>query len=110
MILQSRTSKRKGSVLVEYALLIAGIVLVSTVAIGVLGHKVMSNFAVIAAIIPGAHADDNKPVAHAEMIPFVDDGTGKLVLDTNNLVNQQGGVDRMSTVLGAGKGELLIVE
>ena len=37
MLKQKRRGVRKGSVLVEYALLIAGIVLVSVVAIAVLG-------------------------------------------------------------------------
>src|SRR5438105_3747133 len=106
MLVKPAPKKRKGSVLVEYALLIAGIVLVSTVAIAVLGHKVSDQFGIIAAIMPGAHVDDNKPMASGHLIPFVDDGNGKLVLDTNNLVSTQG-TDRMISILGpggAGKG------
>jgi len=111
MLMQkSQQKKRKGSILVEYALLIAGIVLVSVVAIAVLGHKVADQYGVMAAILPGAHADDNKPVAStAGVLPFVDDGTGKLVLDSTALVSAAG-VDRTASVLGAGNGELLIVD
>jgi len=108
--MKSQKQKRKGSILVEYALLIAGIVLVAVVAIAVLGHKVTDQYGVMAAIMPGAHVDDNKPVAStAGVLPFVDDGSGKLVLDSANLVNAAG-VDRTASVLGAGNGELLIVD
>ncbi len=110
MLMKSQKQKRKGSILVEYALLIAGIVLVAVVAIAVLGHKTMDQFGVMAAIMPGAHVDDNKPIAHSgDMLPFVDDGTGKLVLNSATLVNAAG-VDRTIGVLGAGNGELLIVD
>ncbi len=109
MILHNGNKRRKGSVLVEYALLIAGIVLVSVVGISVLGHKTFSQFAVMAAIMPGAHTDDNKPIAHAETLPFTDDGTGKLVLDSKALVSAAG-TDRTVTVLGAHGGELLILD
>ncbi len=105
-----KQASRKGSVLVEYALLIAGIVLVSVVAISVLGHKVFSQYAVVAAIIPGAHAPDNMPLAHAETIPFTADKNGRLILDTANLVSTGGTLDRMKTVLGDGGGELLILD
>jgi hypothetical protein len=108
-MLHKRVLKRKASVLVEYALLIAGIVLVSVVAISVLGHKTFSEFAVMAGIMPGAHVEDNIPLAHAEMIPFTSDGS-KLILDSTKLVDQNGQLDRMQSVLGTGGGEKLIVD
>ncbi len=52
MLKRQQHVRRRGSVLVEYALLIAGIVLVSTVAIAVLGHKMSDNYGVMAAVIP----------------------------------------------------------
>jgi hypothetical protein len=110
MLRKSIQRKRKGSVLVEYGLLLAGIVVVSVVAIAVLGHKISDQYGVAAAVLPGAHLDDNKPIAkNSGGIPFVDDGTGKLVLDAANLVSPAG-VDRMAGLLGPGGGELLIVE
>src|SRR5260370_1179757 len=109
MVLHNRQNKRRGSVLVEYALLIAGIVLVSVVAISVLGHKTFTQFALMAAIMPGGHTDDNKPIAHAELIPFTDNGNGALILDKNALVSPAG-TDRTKSIIGAGGGESLIVD
>jgi pilus assembly protein Flp/PilA len=106
MIQAKRSQKRKGSVLVEYALLIAGVALVAVVAVAVLGHKVADNIGVMAAVLPSAHADDNKPIQSSDMIPINKDGD-TLVLDSANLANTAG-VDRMQSVLGAGNGELLI--
>ncbi|MCI0682420.1 MAG: hypothetical protein L0Y71_09965 [Gemmataceae bacterium] len=107
---QKQQNKRKGSVLVEYALLIAGIVLVSVVAIAVLGHKVSDNYGVMAAVMPGAHADDNAPIKSADgAIPVALDADGNLTLETTALV-AAGGTDRMAGILGAGGGEILIVE
>src|SRR5438445_40443 len=109
MILHTQQTKRKGSVLVEYALLIAGIVLVSVVGISVLGHKTFSQFAIMAAIMPGAHADDNHPIAPAKTLPFTPDGDGALTLDSTRLVDPKG-LDRMNFVIGAGAGESLIID
>lgn len=105
---KQQSLRRRGSVLVEYALVVAGIVITAAVAVAVTGHKVQHILGVMAAILPGAHADDNQPVSHSEPIPFTNDGNGKLILDTPNLVNSQGGVERFQGVLGAGGGELLV--
>jgi uncharacterized protein (UPF0333 family) len=106
MLVKPVQKKRKGSVLVEYALLIAGIVLVSVVAIAVLGHKVSDNFGLMAVIMPGAHAEDNSPIASANTIPFEKNANGNLTLKTADLINN----DRVKSVVGAGAGETLIVE
>ena len=44
----------------------------------------------MAAVIPGAHTDDNKPVSDPGVIPVHDDGNGKLVLKSDGLVSPQG--------------------
>lgn len=108
MLLKFPQKKRKGSVLVEYGLLIAGVVLTAVLAIAVLGHKIADNFGVMAAIMPGAHAEDNKPTARTDMIP-VDSSGATLRLDSAGMVSPAG-VDRMTNLLGAGGGELLIVD
>jgi hypothetical protein len=110
MLLKPVQDKRKGSVLVEYGLLIAGIVLVCVVSISVLGMKTADQYAVLAAIMPGAHTPDNVPIAGANAIPFTDDGTGKLVLDSTKLVDPNGKLDRMAGIIGPGGGELLIID
>ncbi len=50
---------RKGQGLVEYALIIAGVALISIVGITMFGHKVADLIGVVAAVLPGAHTDDN---------------------------------------------------
>lgn len=103
-----RAAKRKGQALVEYALLLAGIALVCVVAVAVLGEKTAEVIGVVAAVLPGAHADDNKPIKVGSIIPFDKTG-GTLTLDAANLVNEAG-VDRMQGLLGAGGGELLVID
>jgi Flp pilus assembly pilin Flp len=104
MLMRQQQKKRKGSVLVEYALLIAGIVLVSVVAIAVLGHKVSDQFGLMAVIMPGAHIDDNQPLASGVDIPFTTEN-GVIVLDKTKLTG-----DRTKAIIGAGGGESLIVD
>lgn len=103
-----RTAKRKGQALVEYALLLAGIALVCVVAVAVLGEKTAEVIGVVAAVLPGAHADDNKPIKVGSIIPFDKSGS-TMTLDAANLVNSAG-VDRMQGLLGAGGGELLVID
>src|SRR5438128_1490459 len=103
MMRQQKLQKRKGSVLVEYALLIAGVALASVVAIAVLGHKVSDQFGLMTVILPGAHLDDNNPIASGKMIGFKSDGT-KIVLDSASLVGDgtaAGGADRTANLIGA---------
>jgi Flp pilus assembly pilin Flp len=100
--------RRRGSVLVEYALLVAGVALACVVAIAVLGHKTAEAIGVMAATLPGAHAEDNKPLADADILPLDTSGP-TITLDSKQLV-QSGGIDRMETLLGPGGGSLLIVD
>ncbi len=50
------------------------------------------------------------PVASGVTIPFTADAKGRIVLDTANLVSTGGTLDRMKSTLGAGGGELLIID
>ncbi|MCS6850469.1 MAG: hypothetical protein NZ700_04785 [Gemmataceae bacterium] len=100
--------RRKGQALVEYALLLAGIALACVVAVAVIGHKTADVIAVMAGIMPGAHADDNAPIQAGEVIPFESNGSA-LVLDSSELVSSSG-LDRMQNVLGAGGGALLVLD
>jgi Flp pilus assembly pilin Flp len=59
---------RRGAALVEYALLIAGVALISAAAVSVFGHKTNDLVAAVAAVIPGAHADDNAPIDSGKLI------------------------------------------
>src|ERR1700737_514135 len=88
MLSKSLVRKRKGSVLVEYALLIAGVALTCALSVAVLGHKTQYAFGLMADIIPGASADDNKPIRHVETIPLDASKAGQPIqLDSNRLVS-----------------------
>ncbi|MBV9124484.1 MAG: hypothetical protein JO112_14090 [Planctomycetes bacterium] len=107
MLLRS-PQKRKGSVLVEYGLLVAGVALTCVLAIAVLGAKTFDVYATMAAIVPGGHAEDNKPIVEPKLIPKNTDGQ-VITLDATQLVNK-GGLDRMQDLLGPGGGDALIVD
>lgn len=59
---------KKGSALVEYALLIAGVALMGAAAVSTFGHKTSDMMAAVAAVMPGAHADDNAPIVSGKLI------------------------------------------
>lgn len=59
---------RKGAALIEYGLLIAGIALISAGAVSLFGHKTSDMIATVAAIIPGAHPDDNNAIVSGKLI------------------------------------------
>src|SRR5436190_11694453 len=103
-----RPGRRKGQALVEYSLLLAGIALVCVVAVSMLGHKTADMIAVMAAVLPGAHADDNKPIDTAEIIPLNRSGTA-ITLDVTRLVNTAG-TDRMAPLFGPGGSAILVVD
>ena len=57
-----------GAALVEYALIVAGVALIGAAAISVFGHKVSDMIGTAAAVMPGAHADDNAPIVSGRII------------------------------------------
>jgi pilus assembly protein Flp/PilA len=59
---------RKGAALIEYGLLIAGVALISAGAVSLFGHKTSDMIATVAAIIPGAHPDDNNAIISGKLI------------------------------------------
>ena len=59
---------RKGAALIEYGLLLGGIALISAGAVSLFGHKTSDIIGLTAAIIPGAHTDDNGPVISGKLI------------------------------------------
>src|ERR1700730_1360802 len=98
MLMKSRRNRRKGAVLVEYALLIAGVALVCALSVAVLGHKLQYPLALMADIIPGASPDANQPIRHVQTIPL-DTKNGPIQLDANALVSSKnGGIDRMKDI------------
>lgn len=74
-------SNKKGQGLVEYGLIIAGVALVCAAAIAIFGHKTSDLVAATAAVLPGAHADDNGPIVSAKLIETAADTAGNLNLN-----------------------------
>jgi hypothetical protein len=78
--------KRKpaGTVFIEYALLIGAIVLIAVLAYSVLGHKTNDVVASAAAILPGAHEEDDLTFVSGEIIEHTHNG-GDATVDTSDI-------------------------
>lgn len=72
---------KKGSALVEYGLLIAGVALVSAAAVSVFGHKTNDLIAATATVLPGAHADDNGAIVSGKVIETTSSEDGVISVD-----------------------------
>lgn len=92
-----------GATLAEYALIIAGVTLIGAASVSVFGHKVTDMFATGAAVLPGAHADDNAPIVSGRAIETSPNAQGT---DSGGN-NQQGiGLDVNAITQGNGKARL----
>jgi Flp pilus assembly pilin Flp len=67
-MLKKLVRNRRGQGLVEYGLLIAGVALIAAAAVSVFGHKTADLISAVATILPGAHSDDNAPIASGKLI------------------------------------------
>jgi Flp pilus assembly pilin Flp len=91
---------RKGQGLVEYALIIAGVTLVAAVGISVFGHKVNDMISMVATILPGAHTDDNAPIASGHIIETAKGADGSITLDAATILADSGQDRLEGNVLG----------
>jgi pilus assembly protein Flp/PilA len=93
---------RKGQALVEYALLVAGIALISAAAVSVLGYKTSGLIAAVAAVLPGAEASSNGPISSGHLIETTPGTTlTGIALDVAQ-INTDSGTPRLGiNVLGA---------
>ena len=80
----ANTKKRKGSVFIEYALLIGAVTLIAVLAFSILGHKTNDIVATGAALLPGAHADDDVTFTSGELVEFTHTN-GDARVDTTNI-------------------------
>ena len=80
---------KKGQGLVEYGLLIAGVALICAAAVSVFGHKTSDLFAAVATVLPGAHSDDNAPIASGKLIETANNGTA-IALDAAGILANAG--------------------
>ncbi|MCG8590167.1 MAG: hypothetical protein MJE66_12820 [Proteobacteria bacterium] len=68
---------RRGAAMVEYGLLVAGIALMTAAGTSVLGHKATDLIGTMAAVLPGAHGDDNNPIVSGRLIEWTDTVPGE---------------------------------
>ncbi len=66
--LRKRMRNQAGAALVEYSLLVGGVALICAAAVAVFGHKTNDMIAMVAAVLPGAHTDDNGAIVSGKII------------------------------------------
>ncbi len=96
---------RKGQGLVEYALLVCGIAIISLAAISELGHKTSDLMGTAAVLLPGAHTDDNNTIASGHLVETDANGgtNGTSIEVSTTKILADNGTDRLGTNLyGAG--------
>lgn len=107
---------RKGQGLVEYGLIVAGVALIGAAGVSVFGHKTSDMIAATAAILPGAHTDDNNSIQSGHLIETGAVGAnGAIAIDANAIVAADGtarlGVNALGGAAGAVNGfDGLVVE
>lgn len=90
--LKNSKSSKRGAALVEYGLIVAGVALVSLVAVSVFGGKTSKLFGVAASAIPGATDEDNGTIVSGK-VARVQNDNGVITLnpgDGNTLENNLG--------------------
>jgi Flp pilus assembly pilin Flp len=101
-IRQITQSRRRGAALIEYGLLVAGVALISSAAVAVFGHKTNDLVAATAAILPGAHADDNGAMFSGKLIETSDPAGGPIAVDTAAVLAGSSTSRLSNNLLGAG--------
>ena len=91
---------RKGQGLVEYGLIIAGVTLIAAAAVSTFGHKTTDLISAVAAILPGAHADDNAPITSGALIETTQTD-GAIAVDVAGIAGAIGTARLGNNVLGA---------
>jgi pilus assembly protein Flp/PilA len=111
MLKRLRKRSQKGAALLEYSLLIAGIALIGAAAIAIFGHKTTDMMVAVAAVLPGAHTDDNNPIISGKIIETTATGNGVvgttatagITLDIDAIVGNTGQA-RLGTQMGLNSG------
>jgi hypothetical protein len=93
---------RKGQGLVEYALIIAGVVLICAVGMSIFGHKVSDMINTVAIVLPGGHADDNGPVISGRVIETTPASSGQIMTDYSAISARDNTPRLMDNVWGTG--------
>lgn len=89
MLLKRLLKNKRGAALVEYGLLVGGVALISAGAVSLFGHKTSDIIGTMAAILPGAHNNDNGPVQSGHLIETAAVGTsGSIAVDFATIVSE----------------------
>ena len=96
---KSFLQNEKGAALLEYSLLAAGVALISAAGVAIFGHKTNDMISSVAAIMPGAHADDNGPIASGKIIETTGADSGQIQIDVATIVTNTD-TARLATNLG----------
>jgi len=92
---------KKGQSLVEYGILVGAIAIVCLAATAILGHKVNDLIGTSAAILPGAHADDNGAIFSGKLVNTTSAEDGSIGLDTTGTSSIEGnlGINGISSLV-----------
>ena len=99
-----RLRSQAGAALVEYSLLVAGIALIGAASVSLFGHQTTDLMAAMAAVMPGAHADDNGPIVSGKIIEtarFQGPDNNAIALDIAGIVGNAN-TSRLGNNLGTG--------
>lgn len=99
MQLKRSIRRQRGAALVEYGLLISGVALVAIAAVSILGHKTSDLVASVAAVLPGAHDDDNNPIVSGKLVETAANANGAIGVDAAGIV-ANAGTPRLANNLG----------
>ena len=94
---------RKGAAMVEYALLVAGVALIGAASTSIFGHKTNDMIAMVAAVLPGAHIDDNAPIVSGKIIETSNTAPG---VDSAGAATTGIGLDVTTIIANAGTARL----
>lgn len=98
-MVRAMVRSKKGAALVEYSLLVAGIALIGAAAVSTFGHKTTDLMAAMAAVLPGAHADDNAAIVSGKLIETTPGAVAApIALNVAGIV-ANGGTERMGNNL-----------
>jgi len=103
-------AKQEGAAMVEYALIVSGVALIAAASVSVFGHKTNDLIAMTAAVLPGAHSDDNGPIASGHIIETLPGSTTSSIALDINTIKANSGTDRLDGNLGTGDVSVLVLE
>ncbi len=100
-----RNRVRKGQALVKYTIILAAVALIGLGTISLLGHKTNDMLGTLTAILPGAHTDDNGPIAAGELVPTTANAQGAITVDVNAAAGATGQATLDNNLFGTGTGD-----